>query len=489
MAKLEKLLENLIEFEVLESHFPTEVKGITYDSRQVKPGYIFVCIQGFQKDGHDFIEDAIGNGARVIVIEKDVPRKPGITYIKVKDSRDALSRLSEAYYDFASRKLNLIGVTGTNGKTTTTYMIESILRKANIKTGLIGTIRNKICDEVFPAKRTTPESSDLQELFARMVKAGVTHTVMEVSSHALELKRVQNFNFKVGVFTNITQDHLDFHTTLENYRQAKSKLFQALTLDGVGVINIDDPSGEYMIERCKGRVLTYGINNKHAEIRGSEIKVNVNGVSYHVTTPVGEIRLKLKLTGYFNVYNSLAAIGSGLALNIPLEIIKEGLESLTGVTGRFEQVDCGQNFGVIVDYAHTPDGMENILKTAQQIARGRKIIVFGCGGDRDRGKRPIMGKIAAKYCDLCILTSDNPRTEDPMQILRDIEKGLLELDQPVNYRIIEDRREAIFYAVREARENDLVIIMGKGHETYQIFKDYTIPFDDREVAKEAIMSL
>ena len=488
MKKLDRILENLINYEILEPNFPPEVKGITYDSRQAEAGYIFVCIKGFEKDGHDYIENAIDNGARVIVVEKEVPIREGITYIKVNDSRAALGRLSEVFYDFANRELDLVGVTGTNGKTTTTYMVEAILRSAGQKAGLIGTIRSKVEEQIFPATRTTPESSDLQRLFAKMVEAGASHAVMEVSSHALELKRVQNLEFKVGVFTNISQDHLDFHQSLENYRKAKGKLFSNyLTEDGIGVINIDDPSGSYMVEQCTGKVLTYGIDHE-ADIRGSKVNVSVTGTTYQVTTPVGQTTLDLKLTGYFNVYNSLAAITTGLAFGISLEDIKKGLEGLAGVAGRFEQVDCGQNFGVVVDYAHTPDGMENVLKTARKITDGRTIAVFGCGGDRDKTKRPIMGEVGAKYSDLCILTSDNPRTEDPSQILKDVEKGVRQVEEPVDYIVIEDRREAIFKAVERAEKGDIVIILGKGHETYQIFKDGTINFDDREVAREAIRS-
>lgn len=488
MNKLEKMIENLTTYEISESASKVEVTGISYHSGRVEPGFIFVCVQGFHVDGHEYINQAIVNGAKVIVIEKDVPHKPGVIYIKVSDSREALSKLSMAFYDFPTEKLNLVGVTGTNGKTTTTYMVESILRHASLKTGLVGTIRNKIGDQIIPTQRTTPESLDLFELFHKMCQSGVTHAVMEVSSHALELKRVLDLIFKVGIFTNITQDHLDFHTSLDNYRVAKSKLFKKLTFDGIGVINIDDPSGQYMVEQCGGKVYTYGIEQE-ADIRASQVDVKMCGVSYLVETPVGRAHLNLKFTGYFNVYNSLAAIGAGLAFEIPLETIKVALESMSGVAGRFEQVNCGQNFGVIVDYAHTPDGIENVLKTANQIMNGRTIVVFGCGGDRDRTKRPIMGQVAAKYSEMCILTSDNPRTEDPLQILHDIEVGILKMNQTIEYDIIPDRREAIFRAIQEAKAGDLVIILGKGHETYQIFKDKTIDFDDREVAKEAINSL
>ena len=487
MKELTKLLENLSDFHIAEPSVRMEVTGITYDSRRVEAGFIFVCITGYRLDGHEFIGSAVENGAKVVVVEKDVQEKPGITYIRVPDTRVALSALSAAYYDYPAQQLDSIGVTGTNGKTTITYMVDAILRKIGQKTGLVGTIQNKIGDEVVPTERTTPESSDLQGLFRRMVDAGAAYAIMEASSHALELKRVQDVRFKVGIFTNLTQDHLDFHVTLENYKLAKSRLFTLLSPDGTGVINIDDAAGDFMVSKCKGKVLTYGIE-KDADIKASEIDVKVNGVSYRLETPVGEERLSLHFTGYFNVYNSLAAIGAGIALGIPLVTIKEALEGLTGVAGRFEQVNIGQDFGIIVDYAHSPDGMENVLKTAKTVSQGRKIVVFGAGGDRDRTKRPMMGEVAAKYGDFLIVTSDNPRTEDPEQILRDVENGIKEYGKPVDYLLLVDRREAIFRAIEEAQPGDLVILLGKGHETYQVLKDKTIHFDDREVAEEAIRS-
>lgn len=488
MAILKEFLQNLKDYQFYGDSMEIEISGIAYDSRRVDLGYIFVCVEGFKQDGHDFITEAIENGAKVIVVEKDVNFNPEIIYIKVQDSRLALAKLSEVFYGFSLNKLDLVGVTGTNGKTTTTYMIESILSQAGFQTGLIGTISNKIADQSLPTERTTPESLDLHELFQKMVLSGVTHTVMEVSSHALELKRVQDFRFRVAVFTNISQDHLDFHESLENYTITKGKLFQQLLPDGTGVINLDDAAGGYMLEQCQGKVITYGINAE-ADVRASEIDVKIDGVSYLVTTPRGETRVNLNFSGFFNVYNSLAAISMGLAFDLPLPVIKAGLESLSGVAGRFEQVKCGQDFGVVVDYAHTPDGVENVLETARKISKKRMIAVFGCGGDRDRTKRPLMGKIAAELADFCILTSDNPRTEDPLKILKDVEEGVLESAEESAYLIIPDRREAIFRAIEEAQTGDLVIIMGKGHEAYQVFKDQTIVFDDREIAKEAILNL
>lgn len=496
MKNLAKILENLTDYEVREAIPALDITGVDHDSRRVRPGFIFVCREGEKFDGHNFIDNAIANGAKVIVVSKDVKEKVGVVYIKVKDSQQALGQLSEAMYDFPARKLTLIGVTGTNGKTTTTYMVDSILRAAGFKTGVIGTIQVKVGDEILPTERTTPEPSDLHYYFAKMVEKGVTHAIMEVSSHALKLKRVADLRFRVGIFTNLTQDHLDFHPTAQDYMESKGKLFHSLTEDGVGIINADadaeaakigaDGISEYMKAQCKGKYLTYGILHD-ADIKASDIDMGFRGVSYTVTTPKGSTRLELNLTGKFNVYNSLDAIGAGLALGIPLETIKIGLEDLVGVAGRFEAVDEGQDFGVIVDYAHTPDGMENVLKTAKEVSKGRKIVVFGCGGDRDRTKRPVMGQMGVEHSDFAILTSDNPRTEDPKQILNDIEKGIQGMEG--TYCVIPDRREAIYRAVREANAGDLVLILGKGHEDYQIIGTEKTHFDDREEARKAIQSL
>lgn len=496
MKNLENILENLTDYELREAIPALNITGVEHDSRRVCPGFIFVCREGQKFDGHDFIENAIANGARVIVVTKDVPVRPEIFYIRVKDAQQALGQLSEALYDFPARKLTLIGVTGTNGKTTTTYMVDAILRAAGYKTGVIGTIQVKVGDEILPAERTTPESSDLQYYFAKMVEAGVTHAIMEVSSHALELKRVADLRYRVGIFTNLTQDHLDFHPTAKEYMMAKGKLFHLLTGDGVGVINADADAdaakigaehvSDYMKSQCGGRCLTYGILHA-ADIKAAEIEMGFRGVSYTAITPAGSIRLRLNLTGKFNVYNSLDAIAAGVALGVPPEVIKAGLEGLPGVAGRFEAVDEGQDFGVIVDYAHTPDGMENVLKTALEVSKGRIIVVFGCGGDRDRTKRPIMGRMAVEYGDLAIVTSDNPRTEDPMRILNDVEEGIKHLG--ANYLIIPDRREAICRAVQEAKADDLVMILGKGHEDYQIIGTTKVHFDDREEARKAILRL
>lgn len=485
--KLGELLEGIV-FLSCHGSQDIQIKGITYSSKKVKPGYIFVAIIGFEHDGHDFIAEAQRQGAAAVVMEREAAAGEELTRIHVQDARKALALLSARFYGYPSHRLELIGVTGTNGKTTTTYLIEAILRQAGFQTGLMGTVGNRIGQKKMDAERTTPEAVDIQSFLHQSLQQGVTHMVMEVSSHALKLKRVLNLAFNKGVYTNLSQDHLDFHSSLSDYLQVKASLFSSLPRDGTGIINMDDPYGSFMGEFLSGDLISYGIENE-AQIRAQSITVKPQGASFMVQTPVGEMKFQLQLTGLFNVYNTLAAIGVGLAYHIELALIREALEGIRGVAGRFELVDCGQDFGVIVDYAHSPDGMKNILQTARDLSTGRTIIVFGCGGERDAAKRPLMGKVAACYGDFLYLTSDNPRREDPETILKHIHQGLKEVDYPRNqYQIIPDRKEAIAAAINGAQRGDMVFIIGKGHETYQILKDKTIPFDDREVARGALWS-
>ncbi len=460
-----------------------EITKIVYDSRQIEAGSLFVCIEGFKVDGHSFIDKAIQNGAIAIVIEKNITEYvEGVTYIRVADSRESMAYLSAVFFDYPLKKLDLIGVTGTNGKTTTTYLIKNMMDNIGIGIGLIGTIKNIIGDKTLPATRTTPESLDLYSLYKKMNDAQLSQVVMEVSSHALDLKRVIGMRFKIALFTNITQDHLDYHKSIDDYLKAKCKLFEQIKADGYAVINIDDPKSDQVIKSSQGELITYAIE-READLRAVDIKLSPQGASF-VVKGLMNFPVNMKLTGLFNVYNTLAAIGCGYALGLSGEEIKQGLEKVDGVAGRFELVDEGQDFSVIVDYAHTPDGMENVLKTALAFVKGELIVVFGCGGDRDKGKRPQMGKMAVKYGHHVVLTSDNPRSEEPMEIISDIEVGIQ--DSKIPYNIISDRKEAIFYAIDKAKADDMVIIFGKGHETYQIFKDRTISFDDREVAREAL---
>lgn len=466
-----------------------EITAIVYDSRAARPGSLFIALSGSKVDGHDYVEAACRQGAVAVLVEKPVAVPAGVTVVRVPATRQAMQVVAPYFFDYPSRKLRLIGVTGTNGKTTTTHLIRAILMAAGHRVGLVGTIHTIIDRQVLPVKNTTPDVVDLQAIFAEMVAAGVQYAVMEVSSHALALGRVSGSEFDVGVFTNMTRDHLDFHITFENYIDAKAELFRMLTAAGAvktgkaAVVNGDDAAASAMLSSCACRKLTYGVE-KAADLKAVDIDVRAGGASFTVTGPFGRLPLDLKITGVFNVYNVLAAAGAALAEGVEPTVIKEALEAFESVPGRFELVDAGQPFSVIVDYAHTPDGLENILRTARQFARRRIIVVFGCGGDRDRTKRPIMGRLAGQYGDVVIATSDNPRSEDPLAILAEIEVGLKESGK--DYEIIADRRQAIAHAISLAQPEDVVIIAGKGHETYQILKDKTIDFDDREVARELI---
>lgn len=487
--KLRELLQQVSYVEVRGS-LDKDIQDIVYDSRKVKDDYLFICIEGMQTDGHKYIDDAVNRGAAAIVIEKELDNYiDNMTYIKVQNSRKAMSYVAEIFFDYPLENLKLIGVTGTNGKTTTTYLIKGILEAAGKNTGLIGTIKNLIGQKEFPTDRTTPESLDLYRLFKRMVISDIEYVVMEVSSHALDLNRVQGMLFEVAVFTNITQDHLDYHKTLARYLEVKSRLFKQISKRGWGVINGDDAHASSIIAATAGQLFTYGIEN-NTDITADDIKLHPQGVSYILTGDnIKQTDISLNFTGKFNVYNSLAAIGCGLVLGLEETTIKQGLQNIEGVPGRFELINEGQSFAVVVDYAHTPDGMKNVLNTAAEFVKGNIIVVFGCGGDRDQGKRPQMGKIGAEYGDDCIITSDNPRSEEPMAIINEIEVGIKEAESMVPYQIIPDRRQAISEAITRAEADDMVIIFGKGHETYQIFKDKTIHFDDREVAREVLRLL
>ena len=458
-----------------------EIKSIAYDSRKVEPGSLFVCIEGFKVDGHDFINDAIAKGAIAILVSKEVGGS-GVTVIKHRNTRKALAKISCKFYDNPSTKLNMIGVTGTKGKTTTTYMIKSILEQKGHKVGLIGTIANYVGNEILPADRTTPESLELQMMYKNMLENGVDTVVMEVSSHSLELFRVYGVQFDVGVFTNLSQDHLDYHLNFENYFNAKAKLFDMCKQD---VINIDDQYGIRLKGKTGHETLSFGIEN-HAEIHAEDIEISPTGTKFNVATINDFFGVSVPIPGKFSVYNALAAISSCQKFNVSTENIIKGLKNLK-VPGRAETVETNGNFAVVVDYAHSPDSLENILQAVKIYAKGRIIVIFGCGGDRDRTKRPIMGDIAGKLADVTIITSDNPRSEDPNEIIAEIEEGIKKTQG--EYIILPDRRIAIEYAIRNAKNEDIILIAGKGHETYQIFKDKTIHFDDREVAREAIAEL
>ncbi|KXZ39545.1 UDP-N-acetylmuramoylalanyl-D-glutamate--2,6-diaminopimelate ligase [Alkalithermobacter thermoalcaliphilus JW-YL-7 = DSM 7308] len=476
-----KLKDIISGLDIIDIHgkLDLEINSIDYDSRRLDKDSLFICIKGFNVDGHNFIQEGIKKGSRAFIVQDDIFIE-GYTFIRVKDTRDAMAIIASNFYKNPTKDLNLVGVTGTNGKTTITYLLKDILHEEGV--GLIGTIKNIIGDKEIVSSRTTPESLQLQSYFREMVDKNVKYCVMEVSSHSLELKRVEECEFKVGIFTNLTEDHLDFHKTLENYRLAKQKLFYKTTK--ANIINIDDEGGRKIyedIKHLKTPIITYGINNK-ADITAKDIKMFLDKVQYTVVTDEFEEEVEVPIPGKFTVYNSLAVIGACIALGIPKEIIIKRLKKANKVPGRFETINSSKNFSVIVDYAHTPDALENIIKTAREFVRGNIITVFGCGGDRDRSKRPIMGKISQDLSDISIITSDNPRSEDPKKIVEDILEGMNKNIN--NYKIIIDRKEAIKQAIAMANEGDIVIVAGKGHEDYQIIGDKKIHFDDKEVVRE-----
>ncbi|MDD4237410.1 MAG: UDP-N-acetylmuramoyl-L-alanyl-D-glutamate--2,6-diaminopimelate ligase [Desulfotomaculaceae bacterium] len=472
----------------------TVLTGITHDSRKVRPGFLFIAVQGFKHDGNEYIHQAVEKGAVAVVAEKVASIPSTVAWALVADSRQALALMSASFYGNPTTNMRMLGVTGTNGKTTTTNLIAAVLDEAGHKTGLIGTIHNRIGARKLLVSHTTPESADLQELLHEMVTERVSDCVMEVSSHALALHRVDGCEFDMAVFTNLTQDHLDFHHDMQSYLEAKQVLFRKLAEPGAkrgkcAVVNTDDAYAGSIIEAASGvEVHTYGIKN-FADVRAEDVSVGARGVSFTVIGKWGRWPLDLRITGLFNVYNTLAAFTACAAMGIPVEVIKKALEGMQGVPGRFELVDAGQDFAVIVDYAHTPDGLDNVLKTAREITEGKLITVFGCGGDRDRTKRPLMSGIAAGYSDYILVTSDNPRTEAPLDIIRDIEKGLEPVAQKGSYTVEPDRRRAIRLAVAMARKGDVVVIAGKGHENYQIIGTQKYPFDDRSEALVALKEL
>jgi UDP-N-acetylmuramyl-tripeptide synthetase len=464
------------------------VSEITYDSRQCTSGSLFVAIAGARFDGNDFVAQAVERGAVAVVSEKPCPPGFAQPWLQVEEARLALARASAEIFAHPSRRLKLVGITGTNGKTTTAHLVDSIFKATGAPSAIMGTITYRVGDEEQPADRTTPEASDIQRFLHHACTKGARYAVMEVSSHALELKRVHGCEFAVAVFTNLTPEHLDYHGTMENYFVAKRKLFDgSVGSPPKGVaINLDDPRAGELVNVAlsnSSRVLTYGFDDA-ADIRAQSFSLALNGLHFVASTPVGNLPLTSPLVGRPHVCNILAAMAVGLLLDFDVDVIVRGISTCQRVPGRFEVVDKGQNFAVVVDYAHTHDALQNVLETARALTPYRIITLFGCGGDRDLTKRAPMGEVAAQLSDLVIVTSDNPRTEDPEAVIGDIEMGLQRVGKP--YLKIVDRREAIWRAIQEARPGDLVLLAGKGHETYQILKDRTIPFDDRIVAREAI---
>ena len=463
------------------------VTDVTYDSRRVSPGSLFVAIRGAVTDGNRFVDAARKKGAAAIVSEQ-APEGAG-PWVQVPDAREALALFSAAVLRDPAQSLRLIGVTGTNGKTTTTYLIDAALRAAGHTVGLLGTVHYRVGGRLVEASRTTPESSDLQALFRQMVDESCTDAVMEVSSHSLELKRVHGCAFQVAVFTNLTRDHLDFHGDMESYFAAKRRLFDTyLREDGHAVINADDDRAPALTAAARGKVWTYSLEAK-ADVSASGVALSLKGTRFRTRTPRGEFDVETPLIGRFNVENFLAGLTAALALDIDPAVALRGLLTMTGVPGRLERVNAGQDFAVIVDYAHTDDALKNLLETVRELKPRRLITVFGCGGDRDRTKRPLMGAVASRLSDVVVVTSDNPRSEPPEAILDEIQRGMPNGTRRGERYAIVDRREAIGRALEMAGPGDAVVIAGKGHETYQVLRDRTVPFDDRQVARELIAGL
>ncbi|MBM4338615.1 MAG: UDP-N-acetylmuramoyl-L-alanyl-D-glutamate--2,6-diaminopimelate ligase [Deltaproteobacteria bacterium] len=505
--ELMKLLEG-VEVKKIVGETRKEIQGIAYHSRQVSKGFLFAAIRGLEADGHRFIDEAIERGAEAILLEEGSVAS-GRTAIFVPNSRQALAKVASTFYGDPSARMRLVGITGTNGKTTTAHLIESILKKAGYKVGVIGTINYRYGQKVIPALNTTPESLDLQRILREMSGEGISHVIMEVSSHGLDLDRVFGCQFDGAVFTNFTSDHLDYHQTLERYFESKRKLFFELLVESrktgrFAVTNVDDPRGEEIVREVNLPVLRYGLGSS-CDFSATEVTLTFEGISCGIKTPKGEFTLRSKLIGRFNLYNILAAVATGFGMGLPLEILKEGVETVEGVSGRFEKVANQKSIHVIVDYAHTHDALERVLLDLRDTlvngsrTRGKIITVFGCGGDRDRTKRPRMGEVAGKYSDLVVLTSDNPRTEDPIAIIEEVEEGfqilsLEKLDRngveawrsKKGYLKVPDRREAIRVAIQLAQPEDTVLIAGKGHEDYQIIGKKKTPFDDRIEARKAL---
>lgn len=474
-----------IEVQASSGNSQVIVRGMSMDSRRVQPGDLYACVPGFQVDGHDFAVNAIASGAVALVVDHFLPLN--VPQVKVSNVRQVIGPLAATVYDHPSEQLELVGVTGTNGKTTITYFIEKIGIKHGKKVGLIGTLGSRIDGREIPGERTTPEAIEVQKLLGDMVAEGVSLAVLEVSSHAMDFGRVSGCEFDAGIFTNLTQDHLDYHKTMEDYLYAKSRLFS--NLEGkkqpkLSILNGDDSSFKMLSQASAAPVVSYGIDNE-VDYRAENVEVTSEGVRFVVRFREGIQDIQYSTPGVFSVYNALAAFVWGVERGYNPATVAEALAEIPGVPGRFESIRLGQPFQVIVDYAHTPDGLENVVRTARGFTKGRLITVFGCGGDRDRGKRPLMGEAASEWSDFVIVTSDNPRTEDLDQIIKEVLIGI----SGVDHVALRDRREAIWSACRMAKPGDTILIAGKGHETYQIFGSVVHPFDDREVAREALRGL
>ena len=485
MAMKLNCLKKILPQAKLHSFQNVEFTDICYNSRSVKPGCLFVAIPGSKTDGQNFIGEAVHRGCVAFIARKKIDLHPNIPQLIVKNPREALAIISNFFFQDPSSKLKIIGLTGTNGKTTTAYLIRSILEASGKKVGQLGTIAYHIGSREIPAPLTTPESYEISRFLSEMVGLGLNHVVMEASSHSLFQKRVSQINFNRAVFTNLGRDHFDFHKNFNEYRKAKSLLFKHLSPQAGAILNKDDPQSNYFASLTRAPIIWYSLKSNE-EVTAYVNNSSLKGTHLTIRLPTGDFPVQTKLIGQPNIYNILAAAACAVSLNIEPHFIVQGIESLTTVRGRMELVHTDREFSVMIDFAHTPDALEKVLTGLRSLVSGRLIVLFGCGGDRDRGKRPLMGKITARYADLVILTSDNPRSEDPLKIIQDIKKGLPKKYRYYNYV---DRYEAIEHALNTARQNDLVLIAGKGHETYQIFKDTVKPFDDRNVVEQIIKTL
>lgn len=484
--KLKTLLPKL-DKDLLNRYADLEIRGVSCNSQTVSKDDIFVAIRGTHIDANQFIKEAIEKCASVIISDSEKPTldfKKAV-FIRVSDAREALSEIAAIFNERPSQKLKVVGITGTNGKTTISYLLEHILKEAGFGVGVIGTINYRLRDRLIPAINTTPGPLEIQFLLSQMLKDKLQYCVMEVSSHSLDQKRVSGVHFEGAIFTNLTGDHLDYHLNLENYFSAKAKLFEGLSKSAYAIINLDDKYSERLIKMTQAKILTYGVVNKNSNIRAEDLSLSVDGSRFNLICNGGAVSIKTTLLGKYNVYNILAAISFAITQKIDLKIIKQAVGTFKIVPGRMEEVATGFNFKVFVDFAHTPDALKNVLTSIKELSPSGVIVVFGCGGDRDRIKRPLMGKIASEMADFAIITSDNPRSEDPKAIVSEIEQGII----TKNYKIIIDRAEAIKQALAMAQKGDIVLIAGKGHETSQIFKDSRIPFDDRIEVKKALECL
>ncbi len=472
-----KLSEIMKGIDIIGSYSDTDVLDVTQDSRLVKQGSLFVCVKGNTFDGHSVAREMIEKGAAAVVTERDLGLDK---QVMVSDTRAVFSSVCANFFGNPADKLKLIGLTGTNGKTTTTFLIKQILENTGKKVGLIGTVQNMIGQEIFPAKYTTPDPYELQGLFRKMVNAGCEYCVMEVSSQALAQGRVNGLRFYIGAFTNLTQDHLDYHKTWDNYFRSKRVLFEN---SEIAVTNADDENGLKIVENLPCKTVTYAVNTNNADYCAKNVRFRSNGVEYELVSDfIG--RVTCPIPGRFSVYNSLCAAAVSLSIGIDYKDVISAISKSNGVKGRIEVVPTDTDYTVIIDYAHSPDGLENIITSLREIADNRVVTVFGCGGDRDKTKRPKMGRIAAELSDFCVVTSDNPRSENPTEIIKDILEGMKDISTP--YTVVENRKEAIKWAMDNAQKDDIILLAGKGHETYQILPTGTIHFDEREVIAEIL---